>query len=66
MDDLPSQVDRRVRQELKKLNKPWQVVKKKDHYFVKIGENSLVCIGDNSSKPGGRRTMKTLHRIRKA
>lgn len=66
MDDLPSQVDRRVRKELKKLRKPWEVVKKRDHYFVKIGEDALICIGANSSKPNCRQTMRTIHRIRKA
>ena len=66
MDDLPPQIDRRVRKELKKLRKPWEVVKKRDHYFVKIGESALICIANNSSRSTDYQTMKTLDRIRKA
>ena len=66
MNDLPPQIDRRVRKELKKLRKPWEVVKKRDHYFVKIGTGALICIANNSSRSTDYQTMKTLDRIRKA
>lgn len=66
MTDLPPQVDRRIQKALKALGVPWRLVKKKDHYFVQIGDVSLICIADNASKNSERRVQRTLHRIRKA
>ena len=66
MTDLPQQVDRRVRRELAALDRPWKLVKKRDHYFVLIGDEPMICVANNSSKQDGYQTAKTLERIRKA
>jgi hypothetical protein len=65
VDNLPPQVDRRIKKALKALDVPWQLVKKKDHYFVQIGDEPLICIADNASKNSERRVQRTLHRIKK-
>jgi hypothetical protein len=66
MDEIPPQIPREVRKELKKLRKPWEMVKKKDHYFVKIGDDNLICIGNNGSKTKRYEVMRTVNRLRKA
>lgn len=66
MTDLPKQVDRRVRKELENLDRPWRVVKKKDHYFVQVGDSALICVANNSSKRDAWQAKKTIDRIRKA
>ena len=66
MDDIPPRVDKRVRRALKELKAPWEWVKKRDHYFVKIGDRPLICVANNSSRKCGYQTMKTLERIKKA
>jgi len=66
MTDLPKQVDRRVRRELATLDRPWKLIKKRDHYFVLIGDAPMICVANNSSKATDYQTAKTLERIRKA
>ena len=66
MSKLPRQIDRRIRERIQRLPVEWQVVKKRDHYFLWVGGGVLCCVGDNSSKVNEhlvRRTADTLDRI---
>ena len=64
---IPRQVDKKVRRWLAALDQPWEVVKKRDHYFLKIEGKPLVCIGNNSSgKASEWQVARTLEDIRKA
>ena len=65
-DPLPKQIDKRVRRELAALDRPWQLVKKRDHYFVQIEDQPMICVANNSSKRNDYQTSKALERIRKA
>ena len=66
MTDLPKQIDREVRRELATLDRPWRVVKKRDHYFLQIEDRPMICIANNASKRNAWQTSKALERIRKA
>lgn len=66
MDALPKQIDKKVRRELAALTRPWRLVKKRDHYFVQIGDQPVICVANNSSKCKDWHTLKTLESIRKA
>lgn len=65
MGDLPKQIDRRVRREIAALDRPWQVVKKRDHYFLQIEDQPMICVANNSSKCKDWHVLKTLEAIRK-
>ena len=64
-EEIPKQVPREVRQEIVALQKPWHIVKKRDHYFLHIDGVPKICIANNSSKTSGYQIMKALARIRK-
>jgi hypothetical protein len=66
MARLPKQIDKKVRQEIAALAQPYEVVKKRDHYFLHIPGRNPVCVGNNSSKQNEWQTNKTLQEIRKA
>lgn len=66
MARLPKQIDKKVRQEIAALDQPYEVVKKRDHYFIQIGGRPLICVGNNSSKQNEWQTNKTIHEIRRA
>ncbi len=66
MTDLPKQIDKRVRRELAALDRPWTLVKKRDHYFVQIEDQPMICVANNSSKRNDWQVNKALERIRKA
>jgi len=65
MTDLPKQIDRRVRRELAALDRPWRLVKKRDHYFVQIENLPMICVANNASKQSDWHTKKALERIKK-
>ena len=65
MTDLPKQIDRRVRREIAALTRPWELVKKGDHYFIKVEGSPLICVANNSSKTNDWQTNKTLERLKK-
>lgn len=65
MTDLPKQIDREVRREIAALNRPWRLVKKRDHYFVQIEDRPMICVANNSSKRNDWQINKTLEAIRK-
>ena len=65
MTDLPKQIDREVRREIAALDRPWRIVKKRDHYFLQVEGQPMICVAGNSSKRNDYQTNKTLERIRK-
>ena len=65
-DPLPKQIDKRVRRELAARDRPWRLVKKRDHYFVQIEDQPMICVANNSSKRDDYQINKALERIRKA
>lgn len=58
-------LDKRILRVLKGMSKPWELVKKRDHYFVLVG-GRRICVGSNSSKPSDKLTAKTIAELRKA
>ena len=66
MTDLPKQIDKDIRREIAALDRPWKLVKKRDHYFLQIEDHPVICVANNSSKRNAWQTTKTLERIRKA
>jgi len=65
MAEIPKQIDKRVRRAIVALNKPWELVKKRDHYILRINGRQIV-VGGNSSTDKGylvRRTLEELRRI---
>lgn len=65
MTDLPKQIDREVRREIAALDRPWRIVKKRDHYFLQVEGQPMICVAGNSSKRNTRQVNKTLESIRK-
>ena len=65
MNDLPRQIDRRVRREIATLTRSWQIVKKRDHYFLQIEDQPMICVANNASKCKDWHVLKTLEAIRK-
>jgi len=65
MTDLPKQIDKRVRREIAALTRPWRLVKKRDHYFIEIGDRPMICVANNSSKRNDWQINKALEAIRK-
>ena len=46
---LPRHIDKKLREVIKDLPETFEVVKKKDHYFLYDGTVRVCCIGNNSS-----------------
>jgi len=65
MNVLPKQIDKRVRREIAALTRTWRLVKKRDHYFLQIEDQPMICVANNSSKCKDWHTLKTLESIRK-
>lgn len=65
MGDIPSQIDRRVRRAIAALDRPWQIIKKRDHYFLQVEDAPLICVGNNSSKRNDWKTARALDDISK-
>lgn len=66
MTDLPSQIDKKVRREIAALTRPWMLVKKRNHYFIQIGDHPMICVANNSSKRKDWHIDMSIRRIRKA
>jgi hypothetical protein len=62
---LPRQIDRRVRRVLDEIADPWELVKKRDHYFVRFADGGWVCVANNSSKTNDWQVNKTIEELRK-
>lgn len=65
MADLPKQIDKRVRRAIVALDLPWEVVKKRNHYFLHVTNKPPICVANNSSRIDDWETQKTLSRIKK-
>jgi hypothetical protein len=65
MNELPKQIDREVRREIAALDRPWKLVKKRDHYFLQVEDEPMICVANNSSKRNDWQVNKTLERLRK-
>jgi hypothetical protein len=66
MNELPKQIDKEVRRALAALDRPWKLIKKRDHYFLQIEDQPMICVANNSSKRNDWQVSKTLESIRKA
>lgn len=65
MTDIPRQIDRRVRQVIAELNRPWRIIKKRDHYFLQVENKPFICVASNSSKRNEWVLRRTIEEIRK-
>lgn len=65
MTDLPKQIDKKVRREIAALTRPWKLVKKRDHYFLQIEDQPLICVANNSSKANDWLVKRTLEELRR-
>jgi hypothetical protein len=65
MTDIPKQVDKRVRQEIAGLNRPWRLIKKRDHYFLQVENEPFICVANNSSKQNEWQIRRAIEEIRK-
>lgn len=66
MTDLPKQIDRRIRRAIQALDRPWELVKKRDHHFLRIEGKPPICVASNGSKHNDWQVNRTLEAIRKA
>jgi hypothetical protein len=55
-----------VRRAIAALDRPWRLVKKKDHYFLQVEDQPMICVANNSSKTTDWQVTKTLNRLHKA
>lgn len=51
--------------EIKKLPDTWEVVKKRDHYFLYHEGKRVACVANNSSTQADYQAKKSLHTIRR-
>lgn len=51
--------------EIKELPETWEVVKKRDHYFLLHEGKRVACVGNNSSSQDDRQAKKSLYTIRR-
>jgi len=65
VNELPKQIDREVRREIAALDRPWKLVKKRDHYFLHVEDEPMICVANNSSKRNDWQVNKTLEQLRK-
>lgn len=64
-DAIPRQVHPMLREAIKALPSDWQVVKKRDHYFLHHNGRRVACIGSNSSKVSDHKAKKSLHTLQR-
>lgn len=66
MSDIPKQVSKNVREAIKSLRSDWEIVKKRDHYFL-VANGRRVVIANNSSpeKRNGFLETKTIREVKK-
>lgn len=65
MTEIPKQVSKKVRQKIAALNRPWTIVKRRDHYFLHVEDEPMICVAGNSSKHNDYQTMKSIQHIKK-
>ena len=64
-DSIPKQVHSLLKEAIKQLPEGWEVVKKRDHYFLHHNGRRVVCIGNNSSKISDYHAKKSLHSLQR-
>ena len=62
---VPKQVHSILRDVIKELPDTWEVVKKKDHYFLYHKGKRVACVANNSSTQADFQAKKSLHTIRR-
>jgi len=65
MQTIPRKIHPVLRDELKELPDTWEVVKKKDHYFLVHHGRRVACVANNSSTQDDYQAKKSLHTIRR-
>lgn len=65
MQTIPKQVHSILREAIKDLPDTWEVVKKKDHYFLHHRGRRVACVANNASTQDDRQAKKSLHTIRR-
>ena len=65
MQTIPKQVHPLLRNAIKDLPSTWEVVKKKDHYFLIHHGRRVACVANNSSTQDDRQARKSLHTIQR-
>jgi hypothetical protein len=65
MQTIPRKIHPVLRDELKELPDTWEVVKKKDHYFLLHQGRRVACVAGNASTQNDRQAKKSLHTIRR-
>lgn len=66
MSEIPRQVSKGVRKAIKSLRCKWEIVKKRDHYFL-VARGRRIIVANNSSpeKKKGFLESRTIQEIRK-
>lgn len=66
MSDIPKQVSKGVREAIKSLRSDWEIVKKRDHYFL-MANGRRIVIASNSSpeKKKGFLETRTIREVKK-
>lgn len=62
---IPKQVHPMLRDKIKDLPDTWEVIKKRDHYFLLHEGKRVACVGNNSSGCDDKRLKRNLHTIEK-
>ena len=65
MREIPKQIDREVRRAIAALKTPWELVKKRDHYILRVNGRQIVVGGNSSTEKTYlvKRTLQELRRI---
>ena len=64
-ETIPKQVHPLLRDAIKQLGADWEVVKKREHYFLHHNGRRVACIGNNSSKTNDYHAKKSLHTLQR-
>ena len=64
MNALPKNIDRRVARAVSALTVPFEIISKRNHYFVQVAGHR-VCIGSNSSSEKGFLVRRCLDKLNK-
>ena len=65
MAGIPRQINKEVRRAIVALKTPWELVKKRDHYILRINGRQIV-VGGNSSTDKGYLVKRTLEEIKRS
>jgi hypothetical protein len=62
---IPKQIHPTLRNVIKELPTEWEVVKKRDHYFLTHNGHRVACVANNASTQDERQAKKSLHTIQR-